>query len=449
MEWSGILKTDANELTHNLNPAPEHLTQKLPLCAINIQPSIIDFFNDTSEAIYIRDKSFLPHVAAYIHRNNFSKIYVDTETTGLDPYTSSLILVQIYAGDKIFLINTDLIGTDKILYPYYNWLRLLMKSDRVLKVFHNGKFDIKFLNHHLFGHGTSYKKLYDTYLGEKILTAGIGKRGEGTLQFITKKYVGVNLDKGLQTSFKSGSEPTLEQLEYGILDVIVLETIHQTQRKILIKENLTRTASLEFSIVPIIASIELNGMLIDLDKLENLTRRLTAQLKAIKRQMDSHIQALDSNYGKTLEMPCYNSPIQMIKILNEFGFEVKSSAAGVLRKIKQPFPQLLVNYRKISKLLNSFANALPKFLNQKTGRIHQSIHQIGTVTGRTSSSSPNLQQMPKKQDWRDLFIAHQGWKLITADYSQIELRILAEYSQDPKLLDAFHQGIDLHHTFPT
>jgi len=434
----------ANDLTPNSSLALESLKSKIPFCAINSQPSLSDFYSDTVEAIYIKDKVFLPYVTAYIYRNNISKIYVDTETTGLDPYTSSLILIQIYAGYKIFLINTDLIGTDKTLCPYYDGLKLIMKSGKVLKIFHNGKFDIKFLNQHLLGHGTEYNMLFDTFLAEKLITAGLGIKGQGTLQFITEKYTGIKLDKTLQTSFQSGVDPTLEQLEYGILDVVVLETIYQIQKELLVEEDLIRTADLEFSIVPIIAQIELNGMLLDLGELKNLKRRLTAQLRAITRQLDDHVKALNSEYGKTLDMPNYNSPKQMIQILNDFGFNVSSSSSSALSQLRFPFPALIVNYRKISKLLNSFADPLPKFVNQETGRIHQSIFQIGTMTGRTSSSSPNLQQMPKQQRWRDLFIARPGHKLITADYSQIELRILAGYSQDPKLMDAFNHGIDLH-----
>lgn len=438
------MKIDANELILNPSLVPGNSPSKIPFCTINKRPQLSDFYSDTVEAIYIKNKSFLPLIAAYIHCNGITKIYVDTETDGLDPYSSNLILIQIYAGDKIFLINVDEIGTRDSVLPYYNGIKLIMKSDRILKGFQNGKFDIKFLSHHLFGLGAEYQRLYDTYLAEKLITAGIGKNGEGNLQFLTKKYVGIELDKNLQTSFKSGVEPSIEQLEYGLWDVLVLETIHQIQREILIEENLTRTASLEFAVIPIIAGIELNGMLLDREKLDWLRTVLIVELYDVEQEMEGLIKDLNPEYGKNLEMPCFNSPKQMIQLLNDFGFEVTSSAAGVLSRIDHPFAQNLMEYRKLSKLLSSFARPLPEFINKKTGRIHQSIFQLGTVTGRTSSSSPNLQQMPKKQKWRDLFIAQPGWKLITADYSQIELRILAEYSQDPKLLDAFHRGLDLH-----
>jgi DNA polymerase I-like protein with 3'-5' exonuclease and polymerase domains len=139
-----------------------------------------------------------------------------------------------------------------------------------------------------------------------------------------------------------------------------------------------------------------------------------------------------------------NSPKQVKTILEELGFSVSSTATSTLKRINHPFPRLLIEYRKLSKQFTSFANSLPTHINQKTNRIHQNIFQIGTQTGRTSSSNPNLQQMPKEQEWRDLFVAKQGYKIITADYAQIELRILSEYSQDRTFIDVFNRGEDLH-----
>ena len=112
------MTTDANDLTPPYIQASEPSIPKTPFCAINSQPTLADFYSYASEAIYIGDKSFLPHVVAYIYRNKIAKIYIDTETAGLDPFTNDLILVQVYAGYKIFLINTVLIGTDKTLHPY-------------------------------------------------------------------------------------------------------------------------------------------------------------------------------------------------------------------------------------------------------------------------------------------------------------------------------------------
>jgi DNA polymerase-1 len=140
----------------------------------------------------------------------------------------------------------------------------------------------------------------------------------------------------------------------------------------------------------------------------------------------------------------YRSPDQVRRTFQALGFRLRSTGIKELKKIDHPFAKTLVKHRKASKLLSSFVEALPKHINQKTGRIHPEFHQLGTDTGRFTCSKPNLQQIPKEQEWRDLFVAAPGHKIITADYSQIELRILAEFSQDPVFLEAYKAGKDLH-----
>jgi DNA polymerase-1 len=140
----------------------------------------------------------------------------------------------------------------------------------------------------------------------------------------------------------------------------------------------------------------------------------------------------------------FNSPVQVKKILSKFGFKVKSTAIDYLKKIDHPFAKTLIEYRKLSKLTSSFIQKLPNHINPVTNRIHPNFHQLGTDTGRFTCQNPNLQQIPKEQHWRDLFKAPQGYKIITADYNQIELRILAEYSQDETFINSYKNGEDLH-----
>jgi len=140
----------------------------------------------------------------------------------------------------------------------------------------------------------------------------------------------------------------------------------------------------------------------------------------------------------------YRSPAQVREILKTFGFQVESTSLDSLKKIDHPFAKALIEHRRVSKLISSFAEKLPKHINPITGRIHPEFLQHGTDTGRFTCQNPNLQQIPQNQEWRDLFVAVDGYKIITADYSQIELRILAEYSKDDKFLDAYKAGQDLH-----
>lgn len=348
--------------------------------------------------MYIQTGRLARQVPFYIYRKGIDRIYLDTETSGLDPYNSDLILLQIYTPDKAFIININKIKYEKDFRRYFYALRHLMEDPAILKVFQNGKFDIKFLKTHLFKRETEFNRLYDTYIAEKIITAGISQPGECSLEYLARKYAGIELSKDLQKSFRPDVELTCHQLQYALLDAQVLETIHHNQREIIINEGLVPTAKLEFEIIGVIADIELAGMAIDLNKLEKLKGSLSKRLCELESQLYDSIKNRKVKGHVQLYLfgepppPNYNSPKQVKKILEELGFSVSSTATSTLKKINHPFPRLLIEYRKLSKLFTSFANSLPAHINQKTKRIHQNIFQIGTQTGRTSSSNPNLRK---------------------------------------------------------
>ena len=148
-------------------------------------------------------------------------------------------------------------------------------------------------------------------------------------------------------------------------------------------------------------------------------------------------------FGTTKEIN-FNSPKQVKRVLAEMGHEVESTGIDTLEKLDSDFTRAMIRYRKTSKLLSSFVEPLPGHINQETGRIHAQFPQMGADTGRFTCKNPNLQQIPKEQEWRDLFRASPGHKILTADYSQIELRIMAEFSEDRAFLEAYRKGTDLH-----
>jgi DNA polymerase I-like protein with 3'-5' exonuclease and polymerase domains len=186
--------------------------------------------------------------------------------------------------------------------------------------------------------------------------------------------------------------------------------------------------------------------LVNLDKLGILKSTLTSRIAYLEEELQKQIKDLPLSNQKELFDNGINfrSPAQVKTVLQALGFKVESTGIKALKKIDHPFAKTLLKHRKASKLLSSFVEALPKHVNQKTGRIHPEFHQLGTDTGRYTCSRPNVQQIPKEQEWRDLFVAAPGHKIITADYSQIELRILAEFSQDATFLEAYRTGKDLH-----
>ena len=220
-------------------------------------------------------------------------------------------------------------------------------------------------------------------------------------------------------------------------------------RERLEKENLNRLFyEIEMPLVSVLASMEAHGVLVDRSKLEEVARNLEKRLKVIE-------QTIYQLAGEEFNI---QSPKQLREILfDRLGLPViKKTKTGpstdvevltVLSK-EHPLPKAVLEYRSLAKLKSGYVDSLPKLINPKTGRIHTSYNQTVTATGRLSSSDPNLQNIPIRteegREIRSAFVAPQGYMLLSADYSQIELRILAHYSRDELLIEAFKKGEDIH-----
>jgi DNA polymerase I-like protein with 3'-5' exonuclease and polymerase domains len=430
-----------------LNGDKEIIQNMLPLIQ-RFKKEIISLIEkDKTEIVYIKNYEKLLQIETYVQDNKINKIYIDIETTGLAPITDDIVLIQIYAGKKVFLINTVSIGINGELARFYDGIKRIVENKDVLKVFHNAKFDLGFLKHKLFPDIRPIT-IFDTCLAEKLITAGISQKGDHSLKTVTRKYTGQMLDKELQTSFTTDFEPDEKQIQYAVNDVKVLKSIFKKQREALLNAGLINTALLEFSIIPVVVDIELNGISINLNKLKMMEANIVQEKIQVEKQLYELTKDINFDNQKKstggISRINFNSPIQIKKVLSKFGFAVKSTAIDYLKKVDHPFAKTLIQYRKLSKLTSSFIKKLPNHINPVTTRIHPNFHQLGTDTGRYTCQNPNLQQIPKEQHWRDLFKAPEGYKIITADYNQIELRILAEYSQDETFIDSYKNGEDLH-----
>ena len=394
---------------------------------------------------YIDTRDGLFDVEPYIVENEITKLFIDTETTGLDPLSNDLCLIQIKAGEKTFIIDVGKIGARNENGFHFSGLEMMLEDKEILKVFHNAVFDLKFLKRHLFPE-IRFRNIFDTFLAEKVLTAGT--KAGCSLKAVAKKYLGTEMDKAEQTSFKVGQDLTENQIRYAVNDVEVLSGIFEKQKLELLQAGLIPTARLEFSIIRAVVEIELKGISLDTGKLEKLKGKLTKERQELHKTLlkltENHTESLNADlFGRKKEIN-FNSPKQIKAILAKMGHEVGSTGIETLEKLDSDFTRAMVKHRKTSKLLSSFVEPLPKHINQETGRIHPEFPQMGTDTGRFTCQNPNLQQIPHDQEWRDLFTARPGYKILTADYSQIELRIMAEFSQDKAFLDAYRKGEDLH-----
>jgi DNA polymerase I-like protein with 3'-5' exonuclease and polymerase domains len=362
---------------------------------------------------------------------------VDTETNGLDPYTSKLMLVQVASPEKTYVIDAQKVP----LAP----LKPLLENEKSLKLFQNGKFDYKFLKVHA---GIEVNNIFDTYLSERLITAGLGK--EANLAAIVERYLKIKLDKSVRKTFygSAGLNLTAEQLAYAARDVLALFPIYYQQKELLKKEKLLQSADVEFRCLLAVGDLELNGCLLDVEKWRGILREVEQKRDAVRAELMDMLPGggakQASMFGGDEYLINLNSAAQIMAEFKKIGIELEGTSEAELNKHNRLEVKKLLEYRGHEKTLGSFGEGLLALINPKTGRIHPDFQQYGADTGRFSCSNPNVQQIPANSDFRSCFIAPPGYKLITSDYSQAELRILAELSGDPAFLGAFESGGDLH-----
>jgi len=360
---------------------------------------------------------------------------IDTETTGLDPFTDKVVLLQIGVDGQPFVFDVREGNVD------INIFRNLLESNNNLKLLQNALFDAKMLKSNF---GITIKRLYDTMLAEQLLFLGL--KPEANLQYLVAKYLRLYMPKDIATSFKDYYQEYSErQLVYAANDVVILKDIYNLQLKQLKNKNLIRAAKLEFDFVRALSEIELNGMLLDVNKWRDILKDIEIERDKVGIQLQQILGETSSQntlFGVSLIN--LDSPIQLVKALNKLGINVESTDVKALKKYSNnPVIKLLLEYRKYEKFLTTYGEALIERIHPKTGRLHSDFKQM-VDTGRLSSSNPNLQNIPSEKIYRACFIARPGHKLITSDMSQAELRILAAYSKDPVFLEAFEKGLDLH-----
>lgn len=362
---------------------------------------------------------------------------LDTETTGLDPYTSKLRLIQIATPKNAFII--DLFQTPELAKE----LKQLLLAEKPIKILHNAKFDLKMLQHHL---GLRVNSIFDTLLASKLI--GGGREGEShSLAKTVARFLGIEIDKTEQTSNWAENHLSDSQIEYAAQDAIVVCQLYQAQLLKLCDLGILETAELEFDCVAAIADMELSGMLLDREGWKKIVKEAEIKHLEIATELRQELEPADvqmSLFGEsTINL---DSPSQVQEAFRKLGIPLSDTRSSHLQYLAKEFPILekFLEYRSLQKALSTYGVGILKFINSITGRIHANFFQIGTPTGRLSCQEPNLQQIPHSANYRSCFIAAPGNQLIVADYSQIELRILADWSNDRILINAFNSGADLH-----
>ncbi|MBI3951311.1 MAG: hypothetical protein HY314_12750 [Acidobacteria bacterium] len=364
-------------------------------------------------------------------------IGVDTETTSLDPFEARVRLLQLAAPEIVYIV--DLFQIPKAAIAP---IKELLEAERPVKVIHNAKFDAKMLRHH---YGIELNAIFDTMLASQLVSAGDSNQRHG-LSDLAWRYLGRRIEKSLRTSDWSGSL-SQAMLEYAAEDAAVLLTLRQYLIERIKELQLIDVAKLEFDCVLPTAAMELAGIYLDESRWEKLVAAVEAQSSRletdIKQALAAASQQIDLFGQADINL---NSPQQVQEAFARLGIPIQSTRELELESFAEDYPIIaqLIDYRHQQKFLSTYGRTLLDHIHPATGRIHADFRQIGTPTGRFSCSSPNVQQVPNEPEVRACFTAPPGRKLVVADYSQIELCILAEFSRDPRMLEAFLNGIDLH-----
>ena len=364
---------------------------------------------------------------------------VDTETTGLDPLMDRLRLIQIaVTGYPCLVIDCFL------LLPVGEGIIQEILDSFDIKVFQNAKFDLKFLK----ANGIEVKgQLFDTMLAGQLLRTSGGPRRVNLLE-LTKHYLGINLDKEQQRSDFSG-KLSEEQVVYAAKDAEILLKLRGVLILELKANKLIEVARVEFAACYAIAHMEYFGIHLDLDLWQELTKR-------IEKQKDECLTKLYPYIGfPTIQLGLFeeqrindfnpNSNKQILALLEQEGIKVENTSKQALAQhSNHDFVKLLLEYRHLEKQLNTFLYTIPDQINLLTKRVHSSYSQNGAFSGRMSCSNPNIQQIPRENEFRACFNCMKGRRLVIADYSQIELRVIAEFSKDGRMIQAYRDGEDLH-----
>jgi DNA polymerase-1 len=393
-----------------------------------------------------------------------TQLVLDLETTGLDPRTHKVITLALGTPGEVIII--DLRG-------YYNaspalqreWreaLQQLLDRQDTLWIGHNIKFDWSFLGQQF---GVRLRRLYDTMLVEKLLHAG--RHVSASLLNSAQRY-GIAVTKEPRSWFIAldgrpaewAAPLPEEQLAYIRRDIEAPYQIYERQQEAIAQQDLTRVVSLEQQALPAIAAMEIHGVCVDVQRWRALLAARHAQKAALEQQLQQVLaQALSQTqpeqetlFGeKNLQAVNLRSSERLVQALHLLGVPVASASKEALQEVihhHQVIPKLL-EWKALEKLETAFGENLLSYVSTQ-GRIHATFDQLGAASGRVICREPNLQQIPrpaKKDDPADLrrcFVAPQGCRLLIADLSNIELRILAEVSGDTTMLRFFAEGKDLH-----
>lgn len=384
--------------------------------------------------------------------NHCAAFCIDTETTGLDVMTAEIVGLSfaIEENDPVYIPLTHTDGSEQLNREIVlNVFKPLLENPAIAKIGQNLKYDYNvFKNHGIHMQGIRF----DTMLESYVLNSGANRHDMDTLSL---KYLGHKTISFEEVAGKGAKQlrfddiPVSKAAPYAAEDADITLKLHHTLYPMLNEQLKSVFTSIEMPLVTVLADMEYQGVLIDTAVLKKHGKRLKERMITLEEEA-LLLAGKPFNLSSPKQLQEILFTEQKLPVLSKTPTGQPSTAESVLQELAFDYrlPAVILEYRSLSKLVSTYIDALPKRVNSNTGRVHTSYNQAVTATGRLSSSEPNLQNIPVRSEEgrliRKAFIAPEGHCLLAADYSQIELRIMAHLSGDENLLKAFANGWDIH-----
>ena len=378
----------------------------------------------------------------------------DTETTGLEPMLAQLVGMSFACGDTAWYLPLAhdypgapaQVALDEALALLRPWL----ENPRRAKVGQNLKFDAHVLaNHGITLAGIAHDTLLESYVLEVHERHDLDSLAQRHLGWKTITYDDVT-GKGAARIPFAGVEIG-RATEYAAEDADCALAVHEVLHPRIAAEETLRHiyASIEMPVLPVLLRMERHGVLLDSAKLEAQSRELGKEMFELEQQAHQIAgQPFNLNSPKQIQEILFERQKLPVKKKTPSGQPSTDEDSLAELAADYPLPKALLEYRALAKLKSTYTDKLPRMVNPRTGRVHTTYSQAVAVTGRLASADPNLQNIPIRTPQgrriREAFIAPPGWKIVSADYSQIELRIMAHLSGDEGLRHAFAHGQDVH-----
>lgn len=375
---------------------------------------------------------------------------LDTETTGTDPISAELVGMSFsFEENQAFYVPVPPDGEEA--QKIVNIFKPVFENEKTVKVGQNIKYDLLVLENY----GVTLKgKMFDTMIAHYVLQPEL-RHGMDYLAEIYLKYDTIKIEELIGPKGKNQKNmrdlPPNEVYKYACEDADVTLKLKNVLEGELAENGVKDLfEEIEMPLVPVLAYMERNGVRIDTEALKETSRHFTARMNQIEEEVH---QLAGTNFNIASPKQVGEILFDKLKIVEKAkktksGQYVTSEEVLESLKGKHEIVGKILEHRGLKKLLGTYIDALPQLINPKTGRIHTSFNQTVTATGRLSSSNPNLQNIPvRNEDGKEIrkaFIPDDGCEFFSADYSQIELRIMAHLSEDPHMIEAFNEEQDIH-----